>query len=279
MYDKTTDVEIQKDWSLFLKTYFHLKEIAREYDKVHNEGIKSFAGSGKDVFGQLDWEMSLPNFWNFKFQADEARYSYIQLRRDQIIREKIDEMKTLYSNMMNPELEQPYHKMMIFDHDPNWLIIFEAKLDLEYGRKNVAHIINLFTYVEEEIFYTLSMTWGAQAGFFDNSLLIWHCYGDSHISGDWLYYCSFDDDNREHNLTVINLKTQNPFTIEHDTLDQFIRSVQLKNSIAPYVLIAPYSLYPAYGFWPCKCIRRRLSRNCMCIPLQCCSIYFLAERV
>ena len=92
MYDKTTDVEIQKDWSLFLKTYFNLKEIAREYHKVHSEGIQSFAGSGKDVFGQLDWEMSLPNFWNFKFQADEARYSYIQLRRDQIIREKIDEI-------------------------------------------------------------------------------------------------------------------------------------------------------------------------------------------
>ena len=224
LYDKTTDVDIHKDWSLFLKTYFQLNEISSEYHKIHSEGIKSYTGSGKDHNGKLDWEMSLPNFWNFKFQADEARYSYIQLKRDQIIRDKINEMRTLYSNMMDPEFQQStYHKMMVFDHDPNWLVIVEAKLDLLYGRKIVAHIVNLFTYVEDEIFYTLGMLWGAQTGFFNNSLLTWHCYGDSQISGDWLYYCSFDDDDREHNLQVINLKTQQPFTIEHHTLDQLIR--------------------------------------------------------
>ena len=188
--------------------------------------------------------MRLPNFWNFKFQADEDRYSYIQLKRDQIIRDKINEMRELYANMMNPEFQQStYHKMMVFDHDPNWLVIVEAKLDLLYGRKIVAHIINLFTNVEDEIFYTLGMLWGAQTGFFNNSLLTWHCYGDSQISGDWLYYCSFDDDDREHNLQVINLKTQQPFTIEHDTLDQLIRYVISFKTFGPYRWSPHWSCY------------------------------------
>merc|ERR1711931_266098 len=95
--------------------------IIKGYDKIHEEGIKSYAGSGKNQNAKLDWEMSLPNFWNFKFQADEALYSYHHLKRDQIIRDKINEMRTLYSNMMDPEFQlNTYHKMMVFEHDPNW---------------------------------------------------------------------------------------------------------------------------------------------------------------